>query len=100
MVTKLLSRNSEEVRRKRLEKDKLFNPRDLVTCGRSRRLPAPPETSAFALPYWPVNGTEYPSRAFRRCALNGSESFAPGSMRGSRFVRSFVLRQRRSNRIR
>ena len=57
MVPRLLSRNSEELRRKRLEKDKLFNPRDLVTCGRSRLLPAPPATSAFAFPYWPVNGT-------------------------------------------
>jgi hypothetical protein len=58
MVPRLLSRNSEELRRKRLEKDKLFNPRDLVTCGRSRLLPAPPATSAFAFPYWPVNGTK------------------------------------------
>ena len=58
MVPRLLSRNSEELRRKRLEKDKLFNPRGLVTCGRSRLLPAPPATSAFAFPYWPVNGTK------------------------------------------
>jgi hypothetical protein len=53
-VPKLLSRNSEEVRRKRLEKDKLFNPRGLVTCDRRRLLRAPPASSAFPLPYWPV----------------------------------------------
>ena len=55
-VPKQLSRNSEEVRRKRLEKDKLFNPRDLVARGRSRLLRAPPASSALPLPYWPVKG--------------------------------------------